>query len=418
MKKHTIFILILGVFFLSNCQKKNTTEPPAENNSHPQVDIPWPSLADSPWPIAQGNVQCTGRGKTPGPTSGTIEWVFTTENMGKTYGSPVIGEDGTIYVSTSHQLYAINPNGTLKWQFTKGTMTLSNVMVGAGDIVYFSCGNVNLDPNFAGYLYALNADGELLWEYRTPGMIYNYTSTIGLDGTIYFTDLYVPNFTDVAGFLYAVSPDGNLKWKVWGTGGFRCSDLNSISISPHGTILYVAGMDSTMNAVDAQSGMIIWQKKTGFNLKTAALVDNDGNVYFLGQNGDHSNYILSVTEAGEVRWKCEIEEVKYIDDKAGMHLDKDGNIYFCNGFYLCSIDYFGSLRWKVPFPEGLGPSTPIIGDSEGNVFLMLSSENFFSYDLKGNKRFEIDIGPASGINGAIANGRLYVNHYLKLTCIK
>ncbi|MFZ5517219.1 MAG: PQQ-binding-like beta-propeller repeat protein [Candidatus Zhuqueibacterota bacterium] len=416
MRRFKFIILLLGLSVLFFCENKNPTPPP-QNNSYPQVDIPWPSLANSPWPIAQGDVQCTGRVKTPGPTSGTVEWVFTTENMGKTYGSPVIGEDGTIYVSTSHQLYAVNQDGTLKWEFTRGVMNLSNVMVGNEDIIYFSCGNQYLDPDFTGCLYALNANGELLWELKTQGMIYNYSSTIGIDGTIYFTDLYKP-YQGVGGFLYAVAPDGHLQWKVWGTGGFRCSDLNSISISPDGSTLYVAGMDSTMNAIDAQSGTILWQKKTGFNLKTAALVDNDGNVYFLGQNGDHSNYILSVTEAGEVRWKCEIEEVKYIDDKAGMHLDKDGNIYFCNGFYLCSIDYFESLRWKVPFPEGLCPSTPIIGDSEGNVFLMLSSEYVFSYDSDGHKRFEINVGGASGINGAIVDGRLYINHYLKVSCIK
>lgn len=402
---------------MMNCQKKSTNEPP-ENNIHPQVDIPWPSLADSPWPIAQGDVQCTGRGKTPGPTSGTVEWVFTTENMGKTYGSPVIGENGTIYVSTSHQLYAVNQDGTLKWEFTRGTMTLSNVMVGSGDIVYFSCGNVNFNPESAGYLYALSADGELLWEFQTQGMIYNYSSVIGLDGTIYFTDLYVPNFTNIAGFLYSVAPDGNLQWKVWGTGGFRCSDLNAISISPDGTTLYVAGMDSTINAIDAQSGTILWQKKTGFNLKTAALVDNDGNIYFYGRKEDYTFYILSASSNGDIRWKCEIVEVKYLDDQAGMHMDKDGNIYFCNNDHLCSIDNGGNFRWKAQFPTALDPVTPIIGDSEGNVFLLLSSEYVYSYDSKGNKQFEVNVGPASGINGAIVDGKLYVNHYLKVSCIK
>lgn len=418
MRYVKLIVLLVGLAALLFCYTKSPNELPQEN-IHPQVDISWPSLANSPWPIAHGDVQCTGRGKDPGAKRGEIEWIFTTETMGKAYGSPVIGEDGTIYVSTSHQLYAVNPDGTLKWEFTRGRMNQSSVMVGAGDIIYLSCGNTKLDGSYAGYLYALNAKGELLWEYRTPGQIYGYTSTIGLDGTIYFTDLYVYKFPYTDGLLYAVEgQSGSLKWKTSGTAGFRCSEMNSISISPDGSTLYVVGKDSTMNAIAAQSGTLLWQIKTGFVLKTAALVDSDGNIYFYGQKVDHHFYILSVLNNGEVRWKCEIDEVKYLDDKADMHMDKDGNIYFCNDDHLCSIDYSGNLRWKAPFPTAFDPSTPIIGDSEGNIYLPLSEEYVLAFDNKGNKFFEHYVGSATGINGAIASGRLYLNHRLKLTCIQ
>lgn len=57
--KRKIFILWLAVLLLPfYCHKDNSTKPEPSNGSHPQVDIPWPSLAESPWPSAHGNVQC------------------------------------------------------------------------------------------------------------------------------------------------------------------------------------------------------------------------------------------------------------------------------------------------------------------------------------------------------------------------
>ncbi len=45
---------------------------------------------------------------------GTLKWSYATG--GGIYSSPAVGPDGTIYVgSRDFSLYAINPDGTLKW---------------------------------------------------------------------------------------------------------------------------------------------------------------------------------------------------------------------------------------------------------------------------------------------------------------
>jgi len=72
MKRSNYILLSLFVIFCANCQKSTD---PIDNNKPPagyQEDIPWPSLADSPWPMNHGDPQSTGRSKFPGPLSGTV----------------------------------------------------------------------------------------------------------------------------------------------------------------------------------------------------------------------------------------------------------------------------------------------------------------------------------------------------------
>ena len=115
MRNTKYLILICGFFIFISCHKKSPTETPPDNNSHPQVDIPWPSLADSPWPMHHGNPQSTGRYSGAGPQLGSIAWKY---DVGHEVGTSVaIGSDSTIYFgSDGPYLWALNWDGSLKWR--------------------------------------------------------------------------------------------------------------------------------------------------------------------------------------------------------------------------------------------------------------------------------------------------------------
>jgi len=49
MMRLKFFIVIIGILLLFSCRENSPNVPPNEN-SHPQVDIPWSSLANSPCP--------------------------------------------------------------------------------------------------------------------------------------------------------------------------------------------------------------------------------------------------------------------------------------------------------------------------------------------------------------------------------
>jgi outer membrane protein assembly factor BamB len=202
-------------------------------------------------------------------------WALETSTGGYGYHQPAIGADGTIYVSDSSSLNAVDPQGHLKW---------STPISGAAG--YHA---VNTDPVIApdgtiyigtssGLLYAidpptgvsksrqimgdvvkslaLGADGTLyvgggvkdkalvaltpcaFWDsgaviWRTDVTIGADSIVLGADGTIYIS----------SGDLYALNPDGSLKWRTTELRGY----LSEPAIAADGT-LYIADSTSKLYA--------------------------------------------------------------------------------------------------------------------------------------------------------------------------
>ena len=66
--------------------------------SQQQIDIPWPTLANSSWSMIAHDPQLTGRSPYSGPRTPTIKW-----SLDLPYGvfsGPIIDEQGRLYVGT------------------------------------------------------------------------------------------------------------------------------------------------------------------------------------------------------------------------------------------------------------------------------------------------------------------------------
>lgn len=120
---------------------------------------------------------------------GTLKWSYDTDKDRSFYcpsgdwfhsaveSSPAIGADGTIYIGSSNGIfYALNPDGSLKWNYVTGSI-FSSPAIGADGIVYIGGDN--------GKVYAFNPDGSLKWEYDTEENMYFSSPAIGADGTVY-----------------------------------------------------------------------------------------------------------------------------------------------------------------------------------------------------------------------------------------
>ncbi len=127
---------------------------------------------------------------------GTIKWTF---EVGCSLPSPVIGEDGTIYVTNMYKktLYAVNPDGSEKWRIQVGGLAY-HPAVGEDGTIYMGSGDNKL--------YAINPDGTLRWSRFAVREIENASPTIGKDGVVYIRD--------EPGGLYAINPDGTQKWRI------------------------------------------------------------------------------------------------------------------------------------------------------------------------------------------------------------
>jgi outer membrane protein assembly factor BamB len=120
--------------------------------------------------------------------------------------SPSIASDGTVYFgSRDNRLYAVNPDGSLKWMFTTRRTIESTPAISKAGFIYFG----NEDDK----LYSLDANGNERWEFATQGTV--YSPTIAPDGTIYVQS--------ADGKLYAIQdsePNGGLdgQWPKLGGG--------------------------------------------------------------------------------------------------------------------------------------------------------------------------------------------------------
>ncbi len=414
MRKLKFFLLLLGLTVLFSCEKKNPTPPP-ENNTHPQVDIPWPSLADSPWPVTHGDMQCTGRGKFIGPREGKVVWTFSEENFVFEESGIVIGTDGIIFFTARirgtegyHALYALNPDGSLKWkQKLNGTNTdwSPTPIIGRGETIYVIRQN--------GRFYSFDKNGTINKNIDTPTSNYTFGPGLGLDDVFYFVD--------VTGSIYALNEDGSVKWSNKNLTDLYIPGSYSLSFSPDGSTLYAALLDSSLNAINSEDGTILWKLKIGYNLLSSApLVDSDNHIYFPFKDSEKGFILCSVNSDGSIRWKSE-DNVGYM---ASPHMDKNGNIYtHAGGLNLISFDYEGKTRWKSFLVEGdiWQWPTSIIGDSEGYIYVAMSWRYVIAFDNGGNKKFVCELPDRSDwlIMGSISeDGHLYVASKYQIYCIK
>lgn len=153
-----------------------------------------PSIGKDGTIYTPGNVE--GSGLYAINPNGKIKWVYTDNELSDSNKSPSIDKEGTIYIAGTHKLVAINPNGSLKWVF--------EVQGSTGRNTWFSNSSPAIDSNgtiyigtWGNYFYAINSNGTLKWQFETYNNI-DSSPAIGPDGTIYFGSW--------DGYLYAIGP--------------------------------------------------------------------------------------------------------------------------------------------------------------------------------------------------------------------
>jgi len=116
------------------------------------------------------------------PNNGTEKWRFdTTWGL---YGNPSVANDGTIYIGTD-KLYAIYPNGTLRWSFVLGYdewVAKSSPAISSEGTIYIG---THIGSMSGGDIVAVNPDGTERWRKRIASEWVESSPSIGEDGTIY-----------------------------------------------------------------------------------------------------------------------------------------------------------------------------------------------------------------------------------------
>lgn len=274
------------------------------------------------------------------PQAGHVRWRFQADGP-YIQGRPAVGPDGTVYaLDVSGHLYALMPNGALKWIFTTSPTAVESVDVGTDGTIYFaSAGNS---------VYAVNPDGTLKWIVNEPsGRQIGAGPNVGPDGNI-----------------YAVGEDAGL-----------ANGRGEMTISPAGQILsnrrgYLPGRGQefrtreivfgtnrfyfSMNNIDTNSGLQFFQLGGTFLFARPAggsdeqpAVGANGNIYSdiarnqLGVFAPSGNLLRSTFFSGTL---------------SAPNLGSDGTIYQGESFptNLRALNPDLSVKWTVSKSDYLG----------------------------------------------------------------
>ncbi|MDX1687519.1 MAG: S8 family serine peptidase [Candidatus Promineifilaceae bacterium] len=192
---------------------------------------------------------------------------------------PIVTAEGNIYlVSEKGFLIALGRDGSRRWSFQANVdKPFYSPLVSDGTIYV-----ANDERN----VYGVNAsDGSLIFTFETLDRI-KARPTLGPDGTLYVPDEHLR--------LYALNPDGSERFlfQVNDGGHFKTSPI----VSDDGSLVYIAGEDKLLFAVDATTGVERWRYQTAGKIKSSPTFDPWGNVVV----GSEDNELVLLSPAGEL----------------------------------------------------------------------------------------------------------------------
>jgi len=393
------------------------------------------STLKASWTMAYGDPQHTGLARRiVSKGNPQLVWIFRIK--GESFLSPIVGYDGTIYLPSQHYIYALYPNGTLKWEYKVKYNITSSPAVDKNGNLYFGT-MFYTATEWGGYVYSLDKNGNLRWRYDAKGWVQS-KPVIDSNGIIYFYSS--------SEYLYAFHSDGSLKWKMKLPGSFSIPDAkNTPAISVNGTIYFPASNvilvvnpegkiiknisfsknskiseyldyvptigSNTLYIGIRACGMGLYAFDLNGNLKwtyreyfvrEAATIGPDGTIYATTSNGT----LLAINQNGELKWKFGGNGY-IVFNKAGV--TRNGMIYIVvkatqgEKNYIYALNSDGVLKWKYEI-EGMGNS-PVIGN---DGYLYVSTQNGSLYAFQIGKAIEVEPSPP-GLRIVLKNNTAMLN---------
>lgn len=390
MRKVAVFIVfafLVGCCFVSGVSNAIDHIPVDNNKSEKPSETPVGNPMTFQWPMRGHDAQNTCRSEyDASQNQGYEKWKYFVDDPLDS-ATPVIDSEGTLYIkSVSDGLYAIYPNGTLKWHCDLVGLIEYQPAIGLNGTIYV--GTLK-------YFYAFYPNGTLKWRF---GTIYDTHDAplIGDDGTIYIV---------AVNHIVAVNPDGIEKWRTPSIGtGF------SPALLPDGTIVY-SSLAEDVFGLDPDDGHTRWHYQLDYNPedKTRPVISSDGTVFFAytDQSGEKA-YMSALNPDGTLRWTASITSDIYPYD--GMFLGStpsigaDGTVYVTTWFIRGNSTYhdfgyihaFNQLNPNAPItPTITGPPKGKVGVQHEYTFTSTSptGKDVYYYIMWGDDTYTNWIGP-------------------------
>ncbi|MBN1916312.1 MAG: PQQ-like beta-propeller repeat protein [Verrucomicrobia bacterium] len=315
--------------------------------------------------------------------------------------APAMAASNTVYTGGDDgKVYAVSPDGTLKWVFDAGSPVTTSAAV------YYSPDGANVQYN--GRVYVGLEDGRVLcigsagilrWEFDAGSPV-TAPPALAADGTI-----YVGTETTM---LIAINPDGTFKWqsRLGIEGG-----MHGPVVAPDGTI--VCGLESSQSiwAVNPD-GTFKWGRSVLGGVHTAAAIARDGSIYFGGVWRLHALW-----PDGQTRWELYLGEGATV--RQPPVIGDQGTIYVA-AERLFAVNPDGTPRWTFMNDEGAFPEVYAAAavDSAGMIYAAAHDGSIYCVEPGGAQVWRTDTGSQHLQSPVIgSDGLVYFVDYYKVRAI-
>lgn len=281
--------------------------------------------------------------------------------------SPAIAEDGTIYfLPMTGKFFAVSPDGKEKWSYPIFMFknAWSSPSIDKDGTIYV--GSEMYPPRETGKpeekhanVYAINPDGTLKWEYSTGSNWSTGTAAIADDGVI-FTTTGLCEGGKCENAILAINPDGTKKWSLFPENGVP---EGSPTIAKDGTVYITAkGKDdprkSFFYALNPADGSTKWKMAGSAGMSITPGIDSDGTIYF----GDWDGVFFALNPDGSEKWRVQTPKA-YETLSSSPAIGADGTIYFgsITGQFF-AYDRNGKEKWQFKTEGGGIVASPAIGE--------------------------------------------------------
>jgi outer membrane protein assembly factor BamB len=287
--------------------------------------------------------------------TGAVEWHYPEEanNQIVFYARPLV-TNGFVYVGDlANNFHKLNiDTGKAEWTFSEASGYYIGQPAEADGMIYAPCND--------GSLYAIDINGDLVWEFETGHYIWAQPQIV--EGTVYIGSM--------DHFVYAVSQEGDELWSTEVAGAV----VGSPVLKEDNSVLYVGSIGGEMVALDAADGEILWTFDAEDSIWGSSILV-DGTLYFADSGG---NIYALDPENGEAFWR------KTYDGSVvgGLVALEEGFALATDEGVVQAFDFDGTPVWQAT-PGGEIVQAPAVND-EYLVTGAINSDNLvYAFNMTG-----------------------------------